>query len=104
VYNPYKSGSDAVGKAYTQGSCAGCWHALAISADMWLWKWVTDHWVIVAQKHSTVYSYSATVWAWKAYNNAQSAWYATTSHHYVAYDSTICVNEDDFSQNVWLSF
>ncbi len=104
MYNPYKSGSDAIGKAYTEGSCAGCWHPLQITARMWLWRWVSDRWVMVAEKHSTVYAYSAGVWAWKAYNNAQSGWYATTSRHYVGYDSTICVNEDKWSQTVWLNF
>jgi len=104
VYNPYKSGSDAVGKAYTEGHCAGCWHPLYISAEMWLWRWVGDHWVLVAHKYSATYAYSATVWAWKAYHNAQSSYYAATSHHYVGYDSTICVNKDETSQTVWLDF
>ena len=74
TYRPYKSGSNAVSKAWTYAGCA-VGYLITVYTDAWLWKWVGDHWVEVAHDGRTcTRPYEVSCTAMAIYSNAQSAY------------------------------
>jgi hypothetical protein len=103
-YTPWKSGTSARGAARTTTNCPGFNNT---TTDVWLWKWVTDHWVIVSHDQYGIYIPPATECVViTTYNNATSAYYADTSRHRV-FNSDMGTWICDFwgeSDYVWLSY
>ena len=102
IWDPYKSGTSAKGKARTTTDCPAF---NAVGTDVWLWKWVDDEWVEVAHGYYSIYIPPATQCiAYATYSNAESAYYINTSRHSVYHDSEPFCFEELESDYVWLTF
>jgi hypothetical protein len=107
LYNaetPYKSGSDVIARAWTESNpILLVWKH--VMADTYLWKWVGDHWVLVAEYHRVIICPPGCyISSTATYSNAQSAYYITTSVHEVWADNKPLHYATDQSNYVWLDF
>lgn len=107
VWDPYKSGSDAVGKAWTKGTCI-CWQPVYQVAEAWLWYWhpyyVQFYEWAHDQRSSTNPPNSSGQYAMAIRNGWGSTYYVTTSAHSVWYMGEPMCSEDMMSNMVYLTF
>jgi len=83
LWPAYKDGADAVGKARSECGCAGCWFPLDHNVRVWLWNAQPGgEWELVASGYyGACCPPRCDIFAFARYENAETAWYCTTSRH-----------------------
>lgn len=105
VWNPYKEGTSAVGKARTLTNYVPLvWKHVYV--DVWLWKWIGGEWVIVASNTGSYVICPPTceIIRTAVKSGATSGSYCTTSRHQVFADNIPVFYAELSSDSVWLSF
>jgi len=104
IYNPWKSGSSAKGKARTTTNYMPLvWKYL--SAEVWLWKAVGGEWVVVAYGKGTSWCPpTCEIYAYATKSNANSAYYICTSRHEGWQNNEPAFYAELESGYVWLEF
>jgi hypothetical protein len=102
--NPYKSGTSAIGRAWTQtNQIPGCFKTGY--AQAWLWRWNGSQWIIVASNRYDFYCPSiCTAIALPTKSGAQTGYYCVTSRHEVWANLEPLHYAEDYSATVWLTY
>jgi hypothetical protein len=108
LWPAYKSGDDAVGKGRSECSCAGCWFPLEHNVTVTLWKAQPgEKWEEAATEYmGSCCPPRCDIYAYARYEDAETAWYCTTSRHVGTYmGEYVWIDELDTSDNPqWLVF